>query len=55
MIIALEEASEKVDSAVNATVKNMVSKNASVGDSIKALRYPATKEERLVHKMFSST
>ena len=46
VITALEEASQKVDKAIEKTVKKMTSPNISKSDIRKALRYPVDAKER---------
>ena len=48
IMAALEEVSEKVDKAIEETVKKMMSNNASKSDSVKALRYPVNEKDRFV-------
>ena len=49
LIAALEEVSEKVDTAIEKTIKKMMSHNASKSDAIKALRYPVNENDRFAY------
>ena len=48
IMTALEEASEKVDKAIEKTVTKIMSHNASKSDAIKAIRYPVNENDRFV-------
>ena len=48
LIAALEDVSEKVDKAVDATVQKVSSSSSSKADAVKALRYPIREKERFV-------